>query len=154
MTADPLPRLVGRHGERAMLQDLVLGLRSRRPGGCVLRGEAGIGKSVLLDELAATAPGVALARAQGIEADMELAFASVQQLCSPFLRGSTTYRARSATLCVSLSGCLAGEPPDRFLVGLAVLTLLTRASEDHPVLLVVRRRRSGSTASRSRPSSS
>ncbi|MGY2703025.1 MULTISPECIES: ATP-binding protein [unclassified Nocardioides] len=137
MSATPLPSLVGRGPERAVLDDLLAGLRSGASGVCVVRGEAGIGKSVLLEYVAAQASGTTVTRAQGIEADMELAYASLHQLCAPFLAdlGALPDPQRDA-LQVAF-GMAVGDPPDRFLVGLAMLTLLTRASETRPVLVVV-----------------
>lgn len=137
MSATPLPSLVGRHRECAVLDDLVAGLRAGRSTVCAIRGEAGVGKSVLLEYVAAQASGITVTRAQGIEADIELAYASLHQLCTPFLSsvGGLPDPQRDA-LRVAF-GMAAGEPPDRFLVGLAVLSLLTRASETRPVLVVV-----------------
>ncbi|MCX4597988.1 AAA family ATPase [Streptomyces sp. NBC_01549] len=137
MVASPLPDLVGRHRECAALDDLLVGLREGGSRIQVIRGEAGIGKSVLLEYVAAQASRVTVTRAQGIEADMELPYASLHQLCAPFLAevGALPGPQRDA-LRVAF-GMAAGDPPDRFLVGLAVLTLLTRASETRPVLVVV-----------------
>ena len=137
MTATPLPELVGRLRERADLVDLLAGLRAGQSAVRVIRGEAGIGKSVLLDFLVAQASGTRVIRAQGIEADMELAYASLHQLCAPFLSGVDRLPVPQREALQVAFGMAAGDPPDRFLVGLAVLTLLTRASESHPVLVVV-----------------
>lgn len=103
----------------------------------MVRGEAGIGKSVLLEYVAAQASRMKVTWARGIEADMELPYASLHQLCAPFLDklGELPGPQRDA-LRVAF-GMAAGDPPDRFLVGLAVLTLLTRASETRPVLVLV-----------------
>ncbi|MFI6254260.1 ATP-binding protein [Streptomyces sp. NPDC051016] len=137
MIASPLPDLVGRDRECAALDDLLVGLREGGSRALVLRGEAGIGKSVLLEYVAARASGVKVTWAHGIEADMELPYASLHQLCAPFLDelGELPEPQRDA-LRVAF-GMAAGDPPDRFLVGLAVLTLLTRASETRPVLVLV-----------------
>src|SRR6478735_1376203 len=83
MSATPLPNLVGRHDERTALDEVISRLRGGESTVCVIRGEAGIGKSVLLEYVAAQASGVMVARAQGVEADMELAWASLHQLCTP-----------------------------------------------------------------------
>ncbi|GAA4718206.1 helix-turn-helix transcriptional regulator [Nocardioides conyzicola] len=137
MSATPLPNLVGRHHERAVLDDVLGGLRAGESAVCVIRGEAGIGKSVLLEYVAAQASGVTVARAQGIEADMELAWASLHQLCAPFLGAVDALPEPQRDALQVAFGMAAGDPPDRFLVGLAVLTLLTRASETRPVLVLV-----------------
>ncbi|MEV0287993.1 MULTISPECIES: ATP-binding protein [unclassified Kribbella] len=81
----PSANLVGRRRECAVLDDLVAGLRAGDSAVCAIRGEAGIGKSVLLDYVAEKAAGITVTRTQGIEADMELAYASLHQLCAPFL---------------------------------------------------------------------
>ncbi|PZF86251.1 ATP-binding protein [Jiangella anatolica] len=137
MSATPLPNLFGRHHERAVLDEVLAGLRRGESAVRVIRGEAGIGKSALLDYVAARASGVTVTRAQGIEADMELAWASLHQLCAPFLGAIEALPEPQRDALQVAFGMAAGDPPDRFLVGLAVLTLLTRASETRPVLAVV-----------------
>src|SRR4051794_30546036 len=86
-TGDTPPALVGRRHERATLDAVLSALRSRHSATKVLRGEAGIGKSVLLQDLIGKADGVTVTQAQGVEADMELAYASLHQLCAPFVSG-------------------------------------------------------------------
>ncbi|SFC76277.1 regulatory protein, luxR family [Nocardioides terrae] len=137
MSATTPPRLVGRRDERASLDDLLVDLHSGRSAACVIRGEAGIGKSVLLDYVVAQGRRATVSRAQGIEADIELAYASLHQLCAPFMSGIYDLPDPQRDALQVAFGMAAGDPPDRFLVGLAVLTLLTRASETRPVLLVV-----------------
>ncbi|MFG1813606.1 AAA family ATPase [Kribbella sp. NPDC049174] len=137
MSPTPLPNLVGRRRECAVLDDLLAGLRAGDSAVCAIRGEAGIGKSVLLEYVAAQAAGITVARAQGIEADMELAYASLHQLCTPFFAVIDGLPGPQRDALQVAFGIAAGDPPDRFLVGLAVLTLLTRASEAGPVLVVV-----------------
>ncbi|KOG75888.1 AAA family ATPase [Streptomyces flaveolus] len=137
MIASPLPHLVGRHRECAALDDLLAGLREGGSRVLVVRGEAGIGKSVLLKYVAAQASRVRVAWAHGIEADMELPYASLHQLCAPFLDELDELPEPQRDALRVAFGMAAGDPPDRFLVGLAVLTLLTRASESRPVLVLV-----------------
>ncbi|GAA4718267.1 ATP-binding protein [Nocardioides conyzicola] len=137
MNATPLPSLVGRQRECTVLDDLLTAVRSGRSSVCVIRGEAGIGKSVLLAYAGAHASGTTTARAQGIEADMELAYASLHQLCGPFLGDVDGLPAPQRDALRVAFGIATGDPPDRFLVGLAVLTLLTRASETRPVVVLV-----------------
>ncbi|MFD8565520.1 AAA family ATPase [Streptomyces sp. NPDC059639] len=137
MIASPLPDLVGRGRECADLDALLNGLREGGSGVLVVRGEAGIGKSVLLDYLAAQASRVKVTWAHGIEADMELPYASLHQLCAPFLDELEELPEPQREALRVAFGMAAGDPPDRFLVGLAVLTLLTRASETRPVLVLV-----------------
>ncbi|MFH8443240.1 AAA family ATPase [Streptomyces sp. NPDC018026] len=137
MIASPLPDLVGRRRECAALDDLLAGLREGGARVLVIRGEAGIGKSVLLKYVAAQASRTTVTWARGIEADMELPYASLHQLCAPFTDELDELpEPQRAALRVAF-GMAAGDPPDRFLVGLAVLTLLTRASENRPVLVLV-----------------
>ncbi|MFF3946787.1 AAA family ATPase [Streptomyces sp. NPDC001902] len=137
MTASPLPVLVGRHRECVAIDDLLAGLRKGESRVWVIRGEAGIGKSVLLEYAATQASRVTVTRARGIEADMELPYASLHQLCAPFLTEVEALPGPQRDALRVAFGMAAGDPPDRFLVGLAVLTLLTRASETRPVLVVV-----------------
>lgn len=137
MIASPLPDLVGRHRECAALEDLLVGLRENGSRVLVIRGEAGIGKSVLLEYLAERASRVKVTWAHGIEADMELPYASLHQLCAPFLDELDALPEPQRDALRVAFGMAAGDPPDRFLVGLAVLTLLTRASETRPVLVLV-----------------
>src|SRR3954447_19388265 len=137
MSATPLPNLVGRHRECAQLEDLLARVRSGNAGVCALRGEPGIGKSALLDYLAGQASELVVTRTQGVEADMELAYGGLHQVCVPFLGGIDRLPAPQRHALQVAFGLAAGEPPDRFLVGLAVLNLLTAASETRPVLLIV-----------------
>ncbi|MFK0119572.1 AAA family ATPase [Streptomyces sp. NPDC090994] len=137
MIASPLPDLVGRRRECAALDDLLVGLREGGARVLVIRGEAGIGKSVLLEYVAARASRMKVTWAHGIEADMELPYASLHQLCTPFLDELDTLPEPQREALRVAFGMAAGDPPDRFLVGLAVLTLLTRASETRPVLVLV-----------------
>ncbi|MCV7239162.1 helix-turn-helix transcriptional regulator [Mycolicibacterium celeriflavum] len=137
MRAGALPSLVGRQRECALLADLLSGLRQGGSAVWAIRGEAGIGKSALLDHLAAQASRVTVSRTRGIEADMELAYASLQQLCAPFLSEIDALPDPQRDALRVAFGIAVGDPPDRFLVGLAVLTLLTLASEARPVLVIV-----------------
>jgi len=103
----------------------------------VLHGEAGIGKSALLAYLERSASGCRIARAAGVESEMELAFAGLHQLCAPFLDriGRLPGPQRDA-LSVAF-GLRGGEPPVQFLVGLAVFTLLCEVAEEQPLLCIV-----------------
>ncbi|MEV8089627.1 helix-turn-helix transcriptional regulator [Streptomyces nigra] len=137
MIASPLPDLVGRQRECAALDDLLAGLRDGGSRALVVRGEAGIGKSVLLEYVAARTSRVRVTWARGVEADMELPYASLHQVCAPFMGGVEELPQPQRDALRVAFGTAAGDPPDRFLVGLAVLTLLTRASETRPVLVLV-----------------
>ncbi|MFI8301227.1 AAA family ATPase [Streptomyces nigra] len=137
MIASTLPDLVGRYRECAVLDELLVAVRAGGSRVRVFRGEAGIGKSVLLEYAVARASQLTVTRAQGVEADMELPYASLHQLCAPFLNEVDALPGPQRDALRVAFGMAAGDPPDRFLVGLAVLTLLTRASENRPVLVVV-----------------
>ncbi|MDH6612559.1 DNA-binding CsgD family transcriptional regulator [Streptomyces sp. SAI-208] len=137
MIASPLPALVGRQRECTALDNLLAGVRAGGSRVMVVRGEAGIGKSVLLEYVAAKASRVQVTWGRGVEADMELPYASLHQVCAPFLDGVEELPQPQRDALRVAFGTAVGDPPDRFLVGLAVLTLLTRASETQPVLVLV-----------------
>ena len=103
----------------------------------VLRGEAGIGKTALLDFLLERAAGCRVARAAGVESEMELAFAGLHQLCSPYLDRLEKLPSPQAQALATTFGLLPGHSPDHFLVGLAVLTLLSEVAEERPLVCVV-----------------
>ena len=103
----------------------------------MLRGEAGIGKTALLEYLIASAPDATVVRAVGVQSDMELAFASLHQLCGPLLDGLEGLPAPQRQAMEIVFGLTAGEAPDRFLVGLAVLSLFSEVAEQRPLLCVV-----------------
>src|SRR6516162_8934077 len=131
------PALLGRQREREALDGLVRDLRSGRGRALVVRGEAGVGKSALLEYAAGAAPDMRVARAAGVESEMELAFAGLHQLCVPLLDRLERLPAPQRDALGIAFGLRAGGAPDRFLVGLAVLTLLSEAAEDRPLLCLV-----------------
>ena len=137
MRFEPTPELLDREAERAALDGLLGDLRSGRGRALVVRGEAGVGKSALLEYLAVAAADMRVARAAGVESEMELAFASVHQLCAPLLGRLEDLPGPQRDALGIAFGLRAGAAPDRFLVGLAVLTLLSEAAEDRPLLCVV-----------------
>jgi len=103
----------------------------------VLRGEAGIGKTALLEYLVASASDVTVLRAAGVESDMELAFAGLHQLCSPLLHRIEGLPPPQRHALEIVFGLSEGVAPDRFLVGLAVLSLFAAEAEERPLLCVV-----------------
>jgi DNA-binding CsgD family transcriptional regulator len=129
--------LLGRVPERAVLGRLLAGVRAGRSGVLVLRGEAGVGRTALLEEAIGSAAGFRVVRVAGVESEMELAFGALQQVCAPLLDllGVLPDPQREA-LGVAF-GLAAGAAPDRFLVGLAALSLLSEAAERQPLLCVV-----------------
>jgi DNA-binding CsgD family transcriptional regulator len=135
--SEPGPTLLNREAERAALDGLLGDLRSGRGRALVMRGEAGVGKSTLLEYMAGTAAGMRVARAAGVESEMELAFAGLHQLCAPLLGRLGRLPGPQRDALGVAFGLQEGAAPDRFLVGLAVLTLLAEAAEERPLLCVV-----------------
>ncbi|MFJ6985546.1 MULTISPECIES: AAA family ATPase [unclassified Streptomyces] len=129
--------LTGRGAERAALDRLLAAVRGGGSGVLVLHGATGVGKSALLDELARTAQGCRVTRVTGVESEMELPFAGLHQLCAPLLEGLERLPAPQRDALEVTFGFAPGPVPDRFLVGLAVLTLLSRAAERRPLLCLV-----------------
>lgn len=129
--------LRGRAAERRALDDVITTVRSGGSQVLVVRGEAGVGKTALLGYLADQASGFRTLHVAGVQSDMELAFAGLQQLCVPLLdRLGELPEPQIAAVRVAF-GQGIGEVPDRFLVGLAVLSLLAAAAAEQPLLCVV-----------------
>jgi hypothetical protein len=137
MAANPRRGLVGRRDEREVLEGLLASVRGGRSGVLVIRGEAGVGKTALLEHLVDSAPELTVVRAVGVEAEMELAFASLHQLCAPMFEHVEKLPAPQRQALEIVFGLTAGAAPDRFLVGLAVLTLLSEVAEERPLLCVI-----------------
>ncbi len=136
MAARP-PSFLGRTRERQMLDRLLDEARRGQSGVLVFRGAAGIGKTALLRYAARQAAGFRVAEVVGVQAEMELAFAGIHQLCAPMLAGlEPLQRPQRDALSVAL-GLASGEVPDRFLVSLAVLSLLSAEAEERPVLCLI-----------------
>ncbi len=106
-------------------------------GALVIRGEAGIGKTALLEYVLARSKGCRVARAAGIESEMELPFAGLHQLCAPLLGRLDRLPAPQRDALSVAFGLGSGEPPDRFIVGLAVLSLLSEIAETQPLVCLV-----------------
>ena len=134
---EPKPALLDRQPERAALDGLLGDLRSGRGSALVVRGEAGVGKSALLEYVAGAAADMQVARAVGVESEMELPFASLHLLCAPLLDRLAGLPVPQRDALGVAFGLRAGAAPDRFLVGLAVLTLLSEVAEERPLLCVV-----------------
>src|SRR5215471_2176288 len=130
-------RLLGRGSECAALDQLVANVRAGLSRALVLRGEAGVGKSALLEYLVQHASGCGVARAAGVESEMELAYAGLHPLCAPLLGHLERLPAPQRDALGIAFGLRSGGAPDRFLVGLAVLTLLAEAAGDRPLLGLV-----------------
>src|SRR3954453_20714786 len=130
-------RLHGRRSECDSLDQLIASVRAGHSDVLVLRGEAGVGKTALLHHLAECAAGWRMARAAGVEAEMELPFAGLHQLCAPLLGSLDRLPEPQRDALATAFGLSTGEPPDRFLVGLAVLSLLSDAAYADPLLCLV-----------------
>ncbi|MDF1602039.1 AAA family ATPase [Nocardioides sp. YIM 152315] len=129
--------LIGRQSERRMLDGLLNAAQAGGGAALVLRGEAGIGKSALLQYCEETATGFRIRRAVGVESETELPFAALHQLCAPLLDHlSALPQPQQNALTVAL-GISQGEPPERFLVSLAALSLLSEAAGHQPLLCLV-----------------
>jgi DNA-binding CsgD family transcriptional regulator len=102
-----------------------------------LRGEAGVGKSALLGYLSDRVVGWHVARAAGVESEMELAYAGLHQLCAPMLDHLDRLPAPQRDALATVFGRSAGAVPDRFLVGLATLTLFAEVAEQQPLACIV-----------------
>ncbi len=127
----------GRAGERERLDQLLACARGGESAVLVIRGEAGVGKSALVRYAAGQASDFRIAEVTGVESEMELAYAALHQLCAPLLgRLPTLPEPQQFALNVAL-GLAVGPPPDRFLVALAALSLLSAAAEERPVLCFV-----------------
>jgi DNA-binding CsgD family transcriptional regulator/tetratricopeptide (TPR) repeat protein len=129
--------LLDRLPERAALGRLLEAARAGRSGVLVVRGEPGVGKTALLDWAVGAAAGLRVVRVAGVESEMELAFAALQQLCAPMLDQLAGLPAPQRAALGVAFGLDTGAAPDRFMVGLAALSLLSEAAEQEPLLCVV-----------------
>ena len=139
MTTTHLPPsgLLGRQSECEALDRLVAGVRAGQSRVLVLRGEAGVGKTALLEHLAASATGCQIARMAGVESEMELPFAGLHGLCAPMLGRLRRLPGPQRDALSTAFGLDAGPAPDRFMVGLAVLSLLADVAEEQPLMCIV-----------------
>ena len=137
MAATHASGFVDRISERDAIDRLVANVREGESAVLVIRGEAGIGKTTLLRHAVDHAAGFRVVQVTGAEAEMELPFAGVHQLCMPVLdRLDALPQPQRDALSVAL-GLASGDVPERFLVGLAVLSLLSAAAEERPLLCLV-----------------
>jgi len=132
-----LRRLFGRSDECKLVDELLDAVRANESRTLLIIGEPGVGKTALLEYAVAAATDFQLERAVGVESEMELAFAALHQLCAPMLhRLDRLPDPQREALAIAL-GLTAGSVPDRFLVGLAALGLLSEAAADGPLLCVI-----------------
>ncbi|MFF5076484.1 AAA family ATPase [Actinoplanes sp. NPDC000266] len=130
-------RLRGRRREREALDRLLRDVRGGRSHALVLRGEAGVGKTALLDHLAEQASGLRVLRAAGVELESEITYSALQQLCAPLLEHLDRLPAPQRAALATAVGLAAGKPPEALLVGLAVLGLFAEAASQRPLVCIV-----------------
>jgi DNA-binding CsgD family transcriptional regulator len=126
--------LQDRRSECGTVDRLLEGVRVGRSGALVVRGEPGVGKSALLEYLTEQASGCRVARAAGVECEMELAFAGLHQLCAPMLDRWERLPGPQRDALGVVFGLTDGDAPDRFVVGLAVLSLLSDVAQERPLV--------------------
>jgi DNA-binding CsgD family transcriptional regulator len=131
------PTLSGRRAECEALNGLAESVRGGDSRALVLHGEAGVGKTALLEYLAGHAAGCQTARASGVQSEMELPFAALHQLCAPMLDHMAALPAPQRDALRIVFGQSAEPTPDRFLIGLAVLSLLSSVAEERPLVCLV-----------------
>jgi DNA-binding CsgD family transcriptional regulator len=131
------PELTDRRAEREVLDRLVEAVRAGESRALVVHGEAGVGKTALLELLAGQATGCRVVHVAGVQSEMELAFAGLHQLCAPMLDLLERVPAPQRDALQIAFGMSAGPAPDRFLLGLAVLSLLSDSAEKQPLLCMV-----------------
>src|SRR6185437_1655344 len=132
----PAEVLVGRRVEREVLGGLLAAVRGGQSRVLVVCGEAGVGKTALVESVISSASGLRVVRAGGVESEMELAFAALQQLCAPMLHCLDRLPIPQQDALGVAFGLRAGDAPDRFLVGLAVLSLLSEIADERPLVCV------------------
>src|ERR1700754_3348237 len=133
----PQRGLLGRRSESAMLDRLLEAVRAGESRALVIRGDPGVGKTALLESVVERATGCRVAQAAGVQAEMELAFAGLHQLCAPMLDRIGCLPSHQRDALRTALGLSAGPTPDRFLVGLAVLGLLAEVARERPLICVV-----------------
>ena len=129
--------LIGREAEQQQISALVAGARVRQSGVLVLSGEAGIGKTALLDDAAELAGDMRVLRVAGSEHESGLGFAGLHQLlapAAPFIARIPEPQADALSVALMLR---SGPPPERFAIGVAALTLLSRYAEESPLLVLI-----------------
>jgi DNA-binding CsgD family transcriptional regulator len=137
VTERPAEELHDRRSEREVLGGLLAAVRGGQSRVLMISGEPGVGKTALLEFAISSASGFRIMRAVGVESEMELAFAALQQLCAPLLDRLDRLPVPQRDALGVAFGLRVGEAPDRFLVGLAVLSLLSEVAEEQPLVCVV-----------------
>ena len=137
VTEGPVKVLHGRRVEREALGALLAVVRGGQSRVLVVCGDPGVGKTALVESVIGSTSGFRVLRALGVESEMELAFAALQQLCAPMLDRLDQLPGPQQDALGVAFGLRAGKTPDRFLVGLAVLSLLAEVAQEQPLLCVV-----------------
>jgi DNA-binding CsgD family transcriptional regulator len=129
--------MLGRAREREQLDRLIAGARAGTSGALVIRGDAGMGKTALLGHVATQSTGCRVIRATAVESEMELAYAGLHQLCQTLAKGLDALPTPQRDAVVRAFGLREGAVPDRFLVGLGVLSLFAETAEARPLVCLV-----------------
>lgn len=129
--------LIDRRTESRVLDDALRAARAGSGSALVVCGDPGVGKSALIEYVAGRAEGYRLIRAAGIESEMELAYAGLQQLCMPMLDRIAHRPDPQREVLGTAFGLHAGSAPDRLLIGLATLSLLSHVAEEQPLICLV-----------------
>src|SRR4051812_11674038 len=129
--------LQDRRHESALIGGLLRGARAGGSGALVLRGQPGVGKTALLEHAVASASELKVLRAGGVESESELAYAALHQLCAPVLDRLDRLPGPQSDALATTFGLREAPVPDRFFVGLAVLSLLSEVAGERPLLCVV-----------------
>jgi DNA-binding CsgD family transcriptional regulator len=137
LTQGHAAELTGRRSECEVLDRLLEAVRMGVSRALVMRGEAGVGKTALLDYLVCQASGCLVTRATGVQSEMELAYAGLHQLLAPLLERLERLPVPQRDALGAALGVSPGPAPDRFLVAVAVLGLLSDVAEEQPVICVV-----------------
>ena len=135
--ARPRPRLRGRRRESEVLARLLDGVRAGHSGALVIRGEEGVGKTALLEHALERAQGCRIAQVSGVESEMELPFAGLHQFCQPMLDRLERLPTLQRDALAAAFGLIGRAAPDRFLVGLAALSLLSEVAEEGPLVCII-----------------
>src|SRR6478609_2277074 len=136
VSAEPR-QLLGRQRERAVLERLLETAREGRGGVLVVHGDPGVGKTALLEYALDPAKDFRVVRTSGVEGETELDYAALQHLCSPLLELIERLPDPQRDALRVAFGLSSGRPPSPFMVGLAVLGLLSDAAEERPLLCIV-----------------
>lgn len=129
--------LIGRGAEQAELEQLLVAARAGRSAILLVRGEPGMGKTALLEDTARQAAGCRIMATRGVQAEHDLPYAGLHILCAPFVDGLSQLPATQREALETAIGLRAGPQPDRFLIGLGLLALLSTVAESQPLLCII-----------------